>query len=327
MAEVETVSLTCKCGHKFRCKAPSSPGNYSVTCTNPECRTKVSFHYPLISKPLTLSCKECGKTFQCKAPSASGNYSVTCINPECRAKVSFRYPLASQQQDDHKKDVQLGLLEDGSYRFICKTEACHQTVLVPSLVLKVGHNKVKCPKCGTFHEFDIEPTENDLLHCKTDGCNGILKKPDGGDGNYASVCEECEQEYSIRIQGGKVVNVIMKTLPPPTPSRKFDLELVLSHFIVKKKYPLFKGTHYIGRYSDENKSDFEIKDKYASSRSIRIDVNENGGNLVYKLTVERAMNPVYHNGNELSVGDIVYLTFGDTIKLGKTLIKVQKIPK
>ena len=58
---------------------------------------------------------------------------------------------------------------------------------------------------------------------------------------------------------------------------------------------------------------------------MRIDVNENGGKLIYRMTVERAMNPVYHNNSELTVGDIVYLTYGDTIKLGKTLIKVQKV--
>ncbi len=119
----------------------------------------------------------------------------------------------------------------------------------------------------------------------------------------------------------------MKTPLPPPPPHKFNLEMVLVHFVSKKKYPLYKGIHYIGRTDNENRSDFEVKDKYASSRSFRIEVNENGGSLVYKMTVERAMNPVYHNNKELTVGDVVYLTYGDTIKLGKTLIKVQKIPK
>lgn len=92
----------------------------------------------------------------------------------------------------------------------------------------------------------------------------------------------------------------------------------------KKEYLLSRGTHYVGRADNENMSDFVIEDKYASSRSVRIDVNENGDDFVYKLTVERAMNPVYHNSRELAIGDVVYLTYGDTIKLGKTLIKVQK---
>ena len=103
------------------------------------------------------------------------------------------------------------------------------------------------------------------------------------------------------------------------------MKLVLGNFLGKKEYILLKGTHYVGRLDDEKNSDFAIKDKYASKRSVRIDVNEDGGGLVYKLTIERATNPVYHNSRELTVGDVVYLTYGDTLKLGKTLIKVQKV--
>jgi len=282
MAEVEKVSLTCKCGHKFQCKAPASPGNYSVTCTNPECGAKVSFHYPVTSE---------------------------------------------QEQAKSKADLQFGLLDDGSYRFKCENGTCRQTVLVPTDMVEVGHNKVKCPKCSTYHEFDIEPSEEDLLRCQTADCKGKLEKPNRGDGIYSSICEECGQEYSLIIQGGKIIKVIMKTPPPPPPLTPQLMKLVISQFLGKKEYPLTKGIHYVGRFDNENYSDFAIKDKYASSKSVRIDVNENGGNLVYKLTVERAMNPVYHNNRELTVGDVVYLTYGDTLKLGKTLIKVQKIPK
>lgn len=276
---------------------------------------------------LTLTCKECGKIFQCKAPSAPGNYSVTCINSECKAKVSFQYTIGSHQQTSPEPEVKFGLLVNGNYRFKCENDTCRQTVLIPADMVKVGHNKVKCPKCRMYHEFDIEPTEDELLRCQTADCKGKLNRPDRGDGIYSSICEECGQEYSLIVQRGKVVKVIQKTPPPPPPVKSFMMKLVLGHFLGKKEYPLTKGIHYIGRFDDGNKSDFEIKDKYTSSRSVRIDVNENGGSLVYKLTVERAMNPVFHNSRELSVGDVVYLTYGDTLKLGKTLIKVQKIPK
>ncbi|MDE7420472.1 MAG: FHA domain-containing protein [Muribaculaceae bacterium] len=276
---------------------------------------------------ITVTCKKCGRTFQCKSPLAPGNYSVTCVNPECKSKVSFKYPIASPQQSKPRSEVKYGRLEDGSYRFRCENNDCRQSILVPPNMVKSGHNKVKCPKCSVLHEFDIEPEEKDLLRCQMADCKGILAKPDRGDGVYSSVCNECGQEYALIVKEGKVVKVTMKTPLPPSSSRKFDLELVLGRFIGKKKYPLSKGIHYVGREDNENKSDFDVKDKYASGRSLRIDVNENGGSLVYKMTVERAMNPVYHNNKELTVGDIVYLTYGDTIKLGKTLIKVQKIPK
>lgn len=280
MGEVEKVSLTCKCGHKFQCKAPSTPGNYSVTCTNPACKAKVSFHYPVISE---------------------------------------------QKQVDPKAEVKLGLLDDGSYRFRCENDQCRQTVLVPANMIKVGLTRVKCPKCSKYHEFNVEPKESDLLKCQRADCNGILVKPDRGDGIYSSVCDKCGQEYSIIIQEGKVVKVIMKTPPLPPPPKPFKMKLVLGHFLGRKEYELSKGTHYVGRLDTENNSDFAIKDKFASSRSLRIDVNENGGSLVYRMIVERAMNPVYHNNRELTVGDIVYLTYGDTLRLGKTLVKIEKV--
>ena len=280
MAEVEKVTLTCKCGNKFQCKAPSMPGNYSVTCTNPSCKAKVSFHYPVNSEP---------------------------------------------KQAEPKAEVKFGFLDDGSYRFRCENDSCRQTVLVPAKMIKIGHNKVPCPKCNTIHEFDREPSEEELLKCQTADCNGLLVKPDRGDGIYSSVCKECRQEYSIIVQGGKVVKVIMKTPPPPPPPKREKMKLVLGRFLGKKEYELSKGTHYVGRFDTDNNSDFAINDKFASSRSLRIDVNENGGSLVYRMTVERAMNPVYHNNRELTVGDIVYLTYGDTLRLGKTLVKIEKV--
>lgn len=280
MAEIEKISLKCRCGHEFLCKAPSAPGNYSVTCPNSGCGLKVSFHYPL---------------------------------------------NADHHNGKFKEEIKFGLLEDGSYRFRCEKQECRQSVLVPAKLVKVGQNRMPCPRCGTIHGFDVEPTENDLLKCQTADCDATLVKPVRGDGIYSCVCEKCGQEYSLLVQDGKVVKATMKTPKPIGQIKQWPMKLVLGRFLGKKEYILSKGIHYIGRLDDEKKSDFEIKDKYASSRSVRIDVNENGGSLVYRLTVERAMNPVYHNSRELIVGDVVYIAYGDTLKLGKTLIKVQKV--
>lgn len=277
---------------------------------------------------VSLTCKKCGKQFNCKAPSAPGNYSVLCTNPECKAKVSFHYPIGADsdtEKSESKPNVQFGLLENGNYRFRCENNECRQSVLVPAKMIKIGNNKATCPKCQTVHEFEIEPTEEALLQCQTTDCHTMLTKPDRGDGIYSCICEKCGQEYSLIVQDGKVVKVTMKTPKPISSKKQYLMKLVLGSFLGKKEYILSKGIHYIGRFNDTNNSDFAIKDKYASSRSVRIDVNENGGSLVYRMTVERAMNPVYHNSRELSIGDVVYLTYGDTLKLGKTLINVQKV--
>lgn len=272
-------------------------GKTVLTCCNPDCRRRFSF----------------------PTPSNSGSYSVAC--PHCKAKNIFR---VDKPDEPKPQKPEVGFLEDGSYRFVCSRVDCRLAVLVPKKSIKIGHNKVLCPKCGTEHEFDAVPTENELLKCQTADCKGHLEKPDRGDGIYSVTCGLCGQEYSLLVQNGKVVKTIIKTPPPPVQVKQWAMKLVTGRFLGKKEYLLSKGTHYIGRSDEECNSDFAINDKYASKRSVRIDVNLNGENLVYKLTVERAMNPVYHNSRELTVGDIVYITYGDTLKLGKTVIKVQK---
>lgn len=282
-------------------------------------------------KKLTLKCPYCGKVFSCKAPEKPGVYSLTCPNGDCSKKVSFKIPVSSSSgasaPNPGAKKPPLGRLEDGSYRFKCGNPKCPQYVLVPAESIKIGVNKVLCPTCQTPHEFEIEPTEEDLLKCQASGCKGVLRKPQGGDGVYSTRCDDCGQEYSLIVQEGKVTKVILKTPAPIASTKQSKMKLVAGQFLGKREYNLTKGVHYIGRLDEEYPSDFQIKDKYASKKSLRVDVNEVGGDLVYKLTVERALNPVYHNNRELTVGDVVYLTYGDTLKLGKTLVKIQKIQK
>lgn len=277
------------------------------------------------AEKITVTCSHCGKVISCKAPSKPGRYSLTCKNPECGQKVVFQYPAPAPAPAPSKPAVEYGILEDGSYRFKCANASCGCSALVPSQMVKVGHNVVFCTKCKTKHEFDVEPTEEDLLKCQTAGCESQLDKPEGGDGIYRAVCSKCNSEYTIVVKDGKVAKVTKKTQQQVSTAKKVILKLVAGTFLSKKEYILSKGSHYVGRQDESNISDFSIKDKYASSRSVRIDVNENGGSLVYRMTIEKATNPVYHNNSELVKGDIVYLTSGDTLKLGKTLIKIQKV--
>lgn len=276
------------------------------------------------TEKIALTCNKCGKSFYCNTPPKTGNYTTTCINKDCQEKIRFHYSEDGINIIPEVNETQYGLLENGSYRFRCSNESCRQLIIVSPNRVKTGHNAIICPKCKTSHEFDIEPTENNLLQCKTAGCNGIIKKQDRGDGIYLSECDKCGQKYSLIIQGGKVLKTIMKTPEPLVKKAQWAMKLVVGNYLTKKEYYLTTGVHYIGRIDDINKSNFEIKDKFASSRSLRIDVNSNGGNLIYKLTVERASNPVYHNSRRLNIGEVAYLNYGDTLKLGKTIIKIQK---
>lgn len=267
----------------------------------------------------------CGQEIRCNAPAAPGNYSVTC--QKCGEKICFRYPFnADSKEEKTKEETGLGLREDGSFCFRCENHNCRKTVLVPANLVKIGHNTVSCPKCGILHKFEVEPKEEDLLKCQTATCDGILTKPEGDeDTYYPCTCDKCGAQYHIKKKDGKVTKVILATSKQRHPVAFCKMKLVVGRFPTKKEYALSKGVHYVGRFDDTQLSDFQIKDEYASSRSVRIDVNGNGGCLIYKLTVERATNPVFHNSRELTVGDVVYLSYGDTLKLGKTFIRIQKV--
>lgn len=280
-------------------------------------------------KRIPLKCPYCGTIYNYKAPTSVGSYSITCINKECGQKFKFHYGVKPRQEQTSgqqeklkqpeipKKEIKFGWLEDGSYRLKCVNTSCGQSIKIEKDKIKTGNNPVRCPICQTINSFEKEPTEEEMLKCPTADCEGNIDKETG-------VCDSCGARYNIRYEDGKIVSVTKKT--DPINLKQNRMKLVTGNFMGKKEYLLKDGVHYLGRWDEEYQSEFAIKDKYASKRSIRIDATfDQGGNLVYKMTVERALNPVYHNNREMAVGDIDYLNYGDTIKLGKTLIKVQKV--
>lgn len=103
--------------------------------------------------------------------------------------------------------------------------------------------------------------------------------------------------------------------------------LTWGSFLSRGKFTLVPGEHFIGRKDPASVSAIMVNDKYASTRSVSIDVvpvdDQNTG-LLYKLTVHKATNPVYHNNKELAVGNSVYLEYGDIIILGKTKFTFNK---
>lgn len=161
---------------------------------------------------IRLICPSCGKQFNYKAPSSQGLYTVNCINPDCSKKIGFRYPLVEAPKEVKSQQSRYGFLENGNYRFICSNPDCSQSVLVPSRSIKVGKNKVLCPKCKTIHEFEKIPTKFHLLKCQNSGCDDLIEKPHQGDGFHASMCQKCRAEYTVEIQDNKIFKVILITI-------------------------------------------------------------------------------------------------------------------
>lgn len=92
-----------------------------------------------------------------------------------------------------------------------------------------------------------------------------------------------------------------------------------------KSFLLHQGQNTVGRYDDELHSDIEIKgDPCMSRRSICIEVLQKEIGFLFKMKVLKATWPVMHNDKPLVEGEVVYLNYGDRIKLGKTLFIFNK---
>ncbi len=83
------------------------------------------------------------------------------------------------------------------------------------------------------------------------------------------------------------------------------------------------GKNIVGRKDKDLPSDIMLNDPTISRQSIAIHVivdNTKSG-YTFRLTVIHAKNPVKVNQLSLKPGQGLYLKFGDTITLGKTLLK------
>jgi len=98
-------------------------------------------------------------------------------------------------------------------------------------------------------------------------------------------------------------------------------------FLGRHSANLSVGENTVGRKDTNSPSDISIDDAYMSRRSISIDVEEKLGAYSFKLTVLKAANPVMVNSNELYIGNSIYLNYGDTIRLGNTVLTFKKIKK
>lgn len=95
----------------------------------------------------------------------------------------------------------------------------------------------------------------------------------------------------------------------------------------RKKFPLNEGTYVIGRKDSVNHSDVELNDAEVSRRSVVIEVTRKEDGYYFKLTVKKALNPVLHNNRPLAVSESIYLNYGDSIQLGRTVINFSKLDK
>lgn len=162
--------------------------------------------------------------------------------------------------------------------------------------------------------------------------------------DFSKTCIKCKSKMKIHFNGktAEVVEYEEKEIPEPkqqngksSETKKTDAEntsmgklsIVRFHGLLgRKTYNLHIGTNTIGRYDPELPCDIEIKnDSFMSRRSVSIEVRQTENGYTFKMNVLNASNPVYHNNKPLVVGEIPYLNYGDSIKLGNTTFYFDKV--
>lgn len=154
-----------------------------------------------------------------------------------------------------------------------------------------GEHSIRCPKCQAVQTYNY--------------------KQEGADATKAPAKEEQKQLATKVLQKGLQLD-------------QGCLVMQRGRFAANRTFDLSANTT-VGRADADLPSDISIdSDPTMSRRSVRITAEANQKGFLYKLTVENATNKVIHNRRTLGKGDSVFLTFGDTITLGKTTFTFEK---
>lgn len=177
--------------------------------------------------------------------------------------------------------------------------------------------QVECPVC--HHQLFVKAKEVKpwIEHCKQCGTKIFIQ---GCVAEPAKAKTEQKQKEVIEVkpdtQKLKIGNNVQSSA-----------KLVWGSIFSRKSYILHEGKNYVGRNDQENPSDVSLGDEYVSRRSILIEVAKVEKGYTYKLTVKKCTNPVLINGQEQEVGNGIYLNYGDTIRVGNTVLAFKPVKK
>lgn len=92
-------------------------------------------------------------------------------------------------------------------------------------------------------------------------------------------------------------------------------------------YPLTEGANFIGRKSLSSTADIQliVDDLYMSRMHICISVTKKPEGYQHKIENLTTRNTVIVNGKEMKAGEVFILKYGETIRLGHTDIKFERL--
>ena len=89
------------------------------------------------------------------------------------------------------------------------------------------------------------------------------------------------------------------------------------------------GSQVLGRLAQSGTADLQIgcdtyKDPYMSRRHVQLDVVRTANGVEHHLVEIGSKNPILLNGKEIQRGDVIVLSFGDKLTLGKTELVLEE---
>lgn len=172
-------------------------------------------------------------------------------------------------------------------------------------ISKVGNHRWDCPQCKAIIGFVVVNSEQVEEQKEQPNQDASIEEPVSSKEAEA----ESPKPHTKVIDNDNLCNLG---------------ELAWGGFFSRKHYPLRVGTIYIGRMDDGEPSDLQLEDSYVSRRSALLEVLSSDKGFLFKLTVKHASNPVYVNSSEISVGNSIYLNYGDVLIFGKTKMTFKK---
>ncbi|MCQ2254429.1 MAG: FHA domain-containing protein [Bacteroidaceae bacterium] len=162
-------------------------------------------------------------------------------------------------------------------------------------------------------------------------CKAVLTIP------YYAGIEDRMLKCSICGHRSKVSVFIEAAMPKNTaPVTDDDTETALtfkkedrtigSLYVGRTEYPLVKGVNTAGRNAPtcEASIKLDVTDKYMSRVQVRITVKEGGSGLEHHIESLNDRNLVKVNGNNVGIGEVLCLSWGDKLLMGSTEVLFQR---
>lgn len=259
---------------------------------------------------------------------ATKEYKIVCSNPQCKTALSVRVdekaqafavtcPKCSRRVNVKlKQAAELKMANDTTKKVMwvnCPQDKHRFSVVCPP---KAGIYAITCPKCGKKYKVNVTQEAIDKSQSAA------------GQSGFATTPAPENEQKEVRVKTIPTNQEHNTDLIDGTSPVSIGGKLVLLRrfFHKNKEFPLEIGTTIIGRKDSELPSDIQIdNDKSMSRRSVKIEVSLTKQGYLFKLEVLKATNQVLLNNKVVSKGEIYPLTFGDSIIMGKTKFRFEKI--